>query len=138
MPKRDAYHEIVKRALDKDGWTITDDPMRLKYKGLHLYVDLAAVKTVRTDKEENSVAIEVKVFGGHSFSNDFEKAIGQYSLYRDVLERLDYPHELFLAVSRRVYDEDFQVPAILEYLASHRIYLLIFDPEKEEVSEWRR
>src|SRR5262245_12991806 len=112
--------------------------MRLKYKGLHLYVDLAAVKTVRTDKEESSVAIEVKVFGGHSFSNDFEKAIGQYSLYRDVLKKLDYPHELFLAVSRSVYDEDFQVPAILEYLSSHRIYLLIFDPEEEEVSEWIR
>jgi hypothetical protein len=27
MPKYDVYHEPVKRALIKDGWTITDDPI---------------------------------------------------------------------------------------------------------------
>jgi XisH protein len=26
MPKYNVYHELVKRALIKDGWTIPDDP----------------------------------------------------------------------------------------------------------------
>ena len=32
MPQRDLYHENVKNALIKDGWTITDDPFRIQYK----------------------------------------------------------------------------------------------------------
>ncbi|MGH7999083.1 MAG: element excision factor XisH family protein [Brasilonema sp.] len=30
MPVRDRYHQSVKNALIKDGWTITDDPLHLK------------------------------------------------------------------------------------------------------------
>jgi hypothetical protein len=32
MPTRDLSHSIVRRALEKDGWRITDDP-------LHLHMD---------------------------------------------------------------------------------------------------
>jgi len=28
MPALDLYHDTVKNALIKDGWTITDDPLR--------------------------------------------------------------------------------------------------------------
>ncbi len=31
MPARDKVHDIVKNALIKDGWTITDDPLTLKF-----------------------------------------------------------------------------------------------------------
>jgi len=31
MPKYGVYHEPVKRALIKDSWTITDDPMVLGF-----------------------------------------------------------------------------------------------------------
>jgi hypothetical protein len=30
MPARDLYHTSIKKALIKDGWTITHDPLRLK------------------------------------------------------------------------------------------------------------
>ena len=30
MPAKDAYHDAVKRALIKEGWTITDDPLHLR------------------------------------------------------------------------------------------------------------
>ena len=29
MPARDTYHDAVKRALGKDGWTIAHDPFSL-------------------------------------------------------------------------------------------------------------
>ena len=32
MPARDIYHNAVKNALVKDGWTITDDPLHLKWE----------------------------------------------------------------------------------------------------------
>ncbi|WP_308189114.1 element excision factor XisH family protein [Nostoc mirabile] len=38
-PVRDRYHENVKNALIKDGWTITDDPFHLKWGKRDMYVD---------------------------------------------------------------------------------------------------
>ncbi|MEB3282115.1 MAG: element excision factor XisH family protein [Lyngbya sp.] len=31
MPAKDFYHDTVKNALIKDGWRITNDPLRLKW-----------------------------------------------------------------------------------------------------------
>jgi len=31
MPALDRYHETVRHALTKDGWTITDDPLTLEF-----------------------------------------------------------------------------------------------------------
>lgn len=44
MPVRDIYHNQVKNALIKDGWTITHDPLRLKWGSKDMYVDLGAEK----------------------------------------------------------------------------------------------
>ena len=49
MPQFDLYHEPVKQALIKDGWTITDDPFTIEYKGLRLYADLGAEKPIAQD-----------------------------------------------------------------------------------------
>jgi hypothetical protein len=38
MPARDYYHDVVRNAIKKDGWTITQDPYRLKLsRGKNLY-----------------------------------------------------------------------------------------------------
>jgi hypothetical protein len=42
MPAADQIHDAVKRALVKDGWTITDDPYVIRYEDATLYADLAA------------------------------------------------------------------------------------------------
>ena len=31
MPAKDTYHEAVVGALNKEGWTITDDPLTISY-----------------------------------------------------------------------------------------------------------
>ena len=45
MPAKDFYHDPVKNALVKDGWTITNDPLRLKWGVRELFVDLGLTKT---------------------------------------------------------------------------------------------
>lgn len=40
MPAKDIYHDVVKQALIKDGWTITDDPLRLRWAKRNIYIDL--------------------------------------------------------------------------------------------------
>lgn len=42
MPADDAIKPAVVAALVKDGWTITDDPLRLKYRDIAVGVDLGA------------------------------------------------------------------------------------------------
>jgi hypothetical protein len=134
VPKRDAYHSIVKTALVRDGWTVTHDPLVVRYKGLRVYVDLAAEKA----SPDSKIAIEVKVFGGHSTVDDFEKAIGQYNLYRDILRRKKIKRELFLANATKAYKKLGRIPALLESASDQKVHLLIFDEQSEEVVEWIR
>ncbi|MGH9755587.1 MAG: element excision factor XisH family protein [Blastocatellia bacterium] len=134
LPRHDAYHEVVKRALIDDGWTITHDPLVVRYKGLRVYIDLAAEKASPNSK----IAIEVKVFGGNSTVDDFEKAIGQYNLYRDILRRKKIRRELFLAIGRKAYKKLGRIPALLESAGDQKVHLLIFDEHREEVVEWIR
>jgi hypothetical protein len=43
VPARNIYHDTVATALTADGWTITDDPLRLSFGGRDLFVDLKRV-----------------------------------------------------------------------------------------------
>ena len=38
MPAKDLYHDIVKKALVKDGWNITHNPLHLRWGTKDLYV----------------------------------------------------------------------------------------------------
>jgi XisH protein len=132
MPRLDKHHEIVKSALNKSGWKIVYDPVLLQYKGLRLYIDLGAE---RINNGEQAV-IEVKVFGGNSLVDEFEKAIGQYSLYRFVLKKSEVKSKLYLAITDEIFEKFVDKPAILEYIDEHEIHLLIFNSEKEEITQW--
>jgi hypothetical protein len=75
------HHQTVRRALEKDGWHITDDPLLIECKDLRIFADLGAEKIFAAEKAGQKIAVETKVFGGLSLVNDFEKALGQYNLY---------------------------------------------------------
>ncbi len=60
MPARDLYHDQVKKALIKDGWHITHDPLRLSWGGKDLYVDLGAEQLIGAEKDKQRIAVEVK------------------------------------------------------------------------------
>ena len=30
MPQKDSYHDSVRKALEKDGWTVTHDPFTIR------------------------------------------------------------------------------------------------------------
>ncbi|MDX2043524.1 MAG: element excision factor XisH family protein [Acidobacteriota bacterium] len=132
MPQKDIHHDTVKRALLKDGWQVTRDHLSIKYGGLHVQIDLAAEKGGTVQK----TAIEVKVFEGTSFVSNFEKAVGQYSVYRFLLKKARVERELFLAITEAVYNKFFILPAVREYVTEQEMSLLIFDPQHEEVIAW--
>jgi hypothetical protein len=43
------YHDCVRRALVKDGWAITHDPLVLPFRRTDLYVDLGAEATLAAE-----------------------------------------------------------------------------------------
>ena len=64
MPARDTYHDAVCKALVKDGWTITDDPLRLVWGKKDYYVDLGAERILAAERHGRRIAVEVKSFVG--------------------------------------------------------------------------
>lgn len=61
---KDIYHQLVREALEKDGWTITHDPYILKKKllGAKLEIDLGLEKIITAEKGIEKIAVEVKSF----------------------------------------------------------------------------
>lgn len=133
---KDAYHDIVKRALIKDGWEITHDPFVLKYKDLTVFADLGAEKVFVQNQIESKIIVEIKVFGGKSKTTEFEKAKGQYDIYLFALRKNEINRVLFLAVSNEIYESIFLRPSIQEIVAEEKMNLLIFDTGKEEIVRW--
>lgn len=138
MPRYDLYHEQVKQALIKDGWTITDDPFLVEYKGMKLYADLGAEKPFAAEKAGQKIVAKIKVFGSPSLVTELQKAVGQYGIYRMFLESVNPERELFLAIPQDIYLDFFQAPAVQDIVAVRQIHLLVFEPGIQEVVEWIR
>jgi hypothetical protein len=136
MPARDMYHYTVRNALIKDGWTITHDPLQLKWGTKDMYVDLGAEQLLAAERKEQKIAVEVKSFAGSSEMNDLEKAVGQYIVYHDVLSEVEPKRELYLAVHQEVFDELFKEPIGQLLMKNHRIRLIIFELTTEEITQW--
>jgi hypothetical protein len=136
MPAKDIFHDLVKTALQKDGWLITDDPLRLKWGLRELFVDLGAKKLIAAQKGEIKIAVEIKSFIGKSPINELENALGQYILYRNILEETEPKRLIYLAIRKATYQEIFSEPIGTLTIQKNKLYLLIFDDEKEEIVQW--
>lgn len=136
MPAADIIHNAVKNALIKDGWTITDDQYTIGFEDVNVYADLAAERRLAAERAGRKIAVESKNFVGHSRINDFERALGQYTLYHDFLSELEPDRKLYLAVSDVVYADLFALKAIQFVVRRHQLALLVVRMDTEEVIEW--
>ena len=130
------YHSTVRIALEKDGWTITDDPLTLRIGGRSAFIDLGAEKLFAAEKEGKRIAVEVKSFISPSPVKDLEQALGQYIMYSQVLERQNFDRLLYLAIPQRVFLDFFseELPQLIIEL--NHLKLLIFDSDSQEVVKW--
>jgi XisH protein len=58
MSAKDYYHETVKNALIKDGWTITQDPLTLRLSKKKLYIDLGAEQLIAAERRNKKLLLK--------------------------------------------------------------------------------
>jgi XisH protein len=136
MARKDVYHDSVRHALEKEGWTITDDPLDLSIGEVELFADLGAERVIAAERGNEKIAVEIKSFVGQSPVSEFHKAIGQYENYRLSLEELDPVRELWLAVPGEVWSDFFQRPFIKKAIDRYDVKVIVFSPEEENVESW--
>jgi len=137
MPVRDIYHDNVKAALIKDGWTITHDPLTVPF-GIrtNIYVDLGAQRLIAASKENQKIAVEIKSFVSKSAIDDLEDALGHYVLYLSLLEEFEPERKLFLAITRETFESIFNEPVGQTLIRKLNLHIIIFDDKKEVIAKW--
>ena len=138
MPAKDLYHDSFVRALRKDGWTITDDPLFLNIADTDLLIDLGAERIVAAERENERIAIEIKSFLSKSAVQDLKEAAGQFVLYEEALKRspANADRSLYLGIRLRVYASLFVGGIGRILLESNRVQLIVFDEDSEEITNW--
>jgi hypothetical protein len=134
---KNIYHDAVVKALTEDGWTITDDPLRLEYGDRNLYVDLGAERTtLGAEKSGRKIAVEIQSFLGRSELRDLEEALGQYKLYQIVLAETQPERQIYMAVPLRFYEGLFSEELGQLVVSRLGVRLVVFDHELERVIKW--
>lgn len=136
MPAHDKFHAVVKQALVADGWTVTDDPLRLKYGGIDFVIDLGAEKLIAAERAGEKIAVEIKSFVGDSTTYEFHQAVGQFVDYQIMLSQVQPDRLLFLAVPSDIYHSFFQIPFVLLVQQRIQLKLLVYDPQQEVIETW--
>lgn len=136
MPARDRFHNAVKNALIREGWTITHDPLRVTSGRRNLYLDLGAERLLAAERDAIRIAVEVKTFGGPSDVDSLEHATGQHLLYRALLATQDPGRQLFLAVPDDVWNTLFQEPLGETALRLAIDRVVSFDAAEERIVQW--
>lgn len=136
MPRRDIYHECVKAALEKDGWIITDDPLRLDWNEAIYYPDIGAERVIAAIKGTQKIAVEIKTFISPVLQEEFYKALGQFDNYFFALQDLEPDRHLVLAIPVEAHEGFFQKAFVQTIIQKKRITLLVYNIEKQSIEKW--
>lgn len=136
MPAKDIYHDAIKNSLIKDGWTITADPYKIKYKDAELFADLSAEKPIAAEQNGRKIVVEIKSFLSPSPMKDFELALGQYILYRNLINLTEPEYKIYLAIKESTYQNFFTRDSIKEIVQLNQILMIVVNVEKEEILQW--
>jgi glucose-6-phosphate 1-dehydrogenase len=137
MSARDLFHEAVKKALKKEEWIITHDPLEIEVEEVKLKIDLGAERLIAAEKADEKIAVEVKSFASNSAVSDFHTALGQFLNYQIALEENDAERLLYLAVPVDTYGTFFQTRLAKIAVQRHKVKLIVYDPIMEVIVQWQ-
>lgn len=136
MSKRDFIHDAVREGLEKDGWMITHDPLKLPSSGINFKVDLGAEKVIIAEKGMTKIAVEIKSLTKQSLIYDFYEAFGQYMFYRDAFNDEAINREIFMAVSKSGWERIQKTPFILKRIEQYHLKLIVIDITNKKLIQW--
>ena len=133
MPAFDSCHPQVVRALEKDGWTISSDQFLIRIDRSHrVYIDIEA----QHFNAASIMVVEVKCFQDvEAETSDLYAAIGQYMVYRNLLERSNLNIPLYLAIPIEAYLGVFNRMAFPLIVQNH-VKMIVVDLEREVIDQW--
>jgi hypothetical protein len=132
----DAFHHIVRRALEHDGWRITNEPLILDDGETEFEIDLAAERFIVAHKEKQQIAVEIKTFLARSRVHEFHAVLGQYLDYRLMLEITQNPRELYLAIPEIIWKTLLQRKFFRRSIEYHKVRLIVYNEFTEVIVQW--
>ena len=136
MARRDDTHDIVRAALEREGWLITNDPLPVKIGRKSAQIDLGAERLVAAQKGNEKIAVEIKSFIGTSTITEFYRATGQFQLYQRAMKR-QYPDRvLYLALPVATYEELAQDIFQFEDFEDLGHQIIIYDNDENIPLKW--
>jgi hypothetical protein len=133
---KDRFHQVVRTALEKEGWQITADPYEISVDEVDFEIDLASEKLLAATRENQKIAVEVKSFIGSSNISDFHTALGQFLNYRNALAIVEPERQLYLAVRSKVYESFFQRRFVIATVRQYNIKLIVYNVAQEAIVQW--
>ena len=98
--------------------------------------DIGAEKPIAAERSGQKLVVEVKSFIGASKIQDLKEALGQYDIYRYLLEETAPDRKLYVAVSAIAYKTLFTQDAIQLIVNRHQLPLIVVNTEVEEIVQW--
>ncbi|MFN4816119.1 MAG: element excision factor XisH family protein [Pseudanabaena sp.] len=90
----------------------------------------------RRKKRRKKIAVEVKRFISSSAISEFHKPLGQFINYRTALSQKEPDRIMYLAFSNTIYETFFILELIQIIIKTQNIKLIIYNPNREEISQW--
>lgn len=135
MPVLDNCHHDVVSALEKDGWSIKSENEFYRHGNRSIFIDIRAEK-IETGQVERVLLAEIKCFSDEQSRNsDWYVAIGQYLIYREIIDILQVNIPVYLAIPHTIYDmiADDVIDQLIE---KHHIKLLLVNMDSQQVVKW--
>ena len=136
---KDIYHDLVKQALENEGWRITNEPYYLSV-GIgrrKVAADFGAEKFIIAEKGVVKILVEIKSFITTSNINELHHSVGQYDFYALLLETQEPNRIPYLAMPKDAYEDFVREPIIQTFLDRHHVNLIIFETQYPINYEWK-
>ena len=125
--------DTVVRALVNDGWVILKEQFRLVLENRKAWIDIRAAK----QQLGEVIFVEVKSFENISSQVAYlQQILGQYLLYRAIIEERERGEDLFLAIPAHAYEGIFSEEIGKFVIRRFQLKIVVFDIEKETIIQW--
>ncbi len=133
MPAKDRYHDVVKRALVKAGWVVTDENYFIATQHRQFWIDLVA----ESSPQQSRAFVEVKSFlPDQSSVENLANALGKYLICSAAIQILRSAVPIYLAVPQYTYQGMLTEDIGLQLRHQTHLRVIVFEPVQAVIPQW--